>query len=170
MIHRFQILNLGRTEAAMALRFRGGPEMQVNSGFTRISKIAHVAKHQVNITWADGLSETKDLEPLILNSRELARIKKDNVAFSDMNLTGDGTRVTWSEGETVSARSIFRLPHSAMTTGEFRTAMADLHLTSGALASMLGLSRRAVTNFRTGSPIPKSVALALRYILIAGEI
>jgi hypothetical protein len=143
--------------------------MQVDSRSTRISNIVYLAGYQVTVTWADGLSEIKDLEPIILSRRELSRLKDNRVAFRAMAVSGDGARVHWGDGESVSARSIFRLPHTAMTANEFRSAMADLHLTSVALGSLLGLSRRAVTNYRTGSPIPKSVVLALRYVLVTWE-
>jgi hypothetical protein len=146
-----------------------GLEMQVDSRSTLISNIVYLAGYQVTVTWADGLSEIKDLEPLILNRRALSRLKDNSVAFRTMAVSADGARVHWADDETVSARSIFRLPHTGMTANEFRSAMADLHLTSEALGSILGLSRRAVTNYRTGSPIPKSVVLALRYILLTWE-
>lgn len=93
------------------------------------------------------------------------QVRQQREIFETIDVLNDGTRIGWMDGSSMTALSIFKLPSQTMTTQEFRAAMTDLKVTSEALASMLGLSRRVITNYRMGFPIPKSVSLAVRFIL-----
>lgn len=132
---------------------------------TLIARISALDGYLVNITWRGGKSEIKDLEPLVVNHRRFAQIRRQREMFETIDIVDDGSRIGWIDGSSMTALAVAKLPPQTMTTEEFCAAMTDLNLTSDALASMLGLSRRVITNYRTGFPIPKSVALAVRFIL-----
>lgn len=135
----------------------------------RLTSAEHLVEFQIRVTWSDGAAEIKDIEPLIMNHRSLSAHRADDRLFRSFSVSSDGSWLEWPNGESVSARSIARLPRAGMSASEFCSIQADLHLNSLALGSLLGLSRRAITGYRAGVPIPKSVALALRHLAALWE-
>ncbi|HWV21511.1 MAG TPA: hypothetical protein VN036_10815, partial [Devosia sp.] len=114
--------------------------------------------------WDDGASEIKELLPLLLSHRMFGRVKSDATLFSTLRASGDGSRLLWDDGTSLSAKVVRKLPRTSMDAAEFRNIMADLNMTSEGIGTLLGLSRRAVTNYRGGDEIPKVVALAMHFI------
>ncbi|WP_139232498.1 hypothetical protein [Devosia crocina] len=84
--------------------------------------------------------------------------------FSSLKISSDGARLLWDDGSSLSANAIAKLPHTEMDASEFRSIMADLNMTSEAVGSLLGLSRRAITSYRGGEPIPRVVAIAMQFL------
>lgn len=145
-----------------------GSEMQhvyvVKGKSDKIKRVSALGEHQIKIVWEDDVTEIKDIAPLLLSHRLHARVKSENALFNTVRASPDGSRLVWDDGSSLSAKAVAKLPRTAMDAAEFRGLMADLNLTSDGLGSLLGLSRRAVTNYRSGDPIPRAVALAMHYI------
>jgi DNA-binding transcriptional regulator YiaG len=130
----------------------------------RVRRATVLSDHVISITWSDGVTENKDIAPLLLSHRLYARVRSDAALFQTMRASDDGARLLWEDGSSLSAKAVAKLPRAQMDATEFRSIMADLNLTSEGLGSLLGLSRRAVTNYRSGEAIPRVVALAVHYI------
>lgn len=146
------------------------PVVLIGEQPSRLKAAAHIAGFLVRITWADGVAELKDLEPIILNQSSLAPLRVDSAVFRSVGVSDDGSRLTWPNGCSVSARAVSRLPHPEMSAADFRSLQADMHLNAEALGSLLGLSRRAITGYRAGTTIPRHVALAMKYLAARWEI
>lgn len=130
----------------------------------RIKRASPLGRHEVRVTWEDNYAETKDLQPLVHNSRSHVALRSNDALFSTVAVSEDGSQLVWSNGLSLTASAIARLPNNAMDAAELRAIMAHLGYSSEGLACMLGLSRRAITDYRGGASIPKYIALAVRYL------
>jgi len=130
----------------------------------KIKRLLPLAGNVVEVTWSDGMSELKDLSPLLMNHRMFSRVRSEQALFASVKVVGDGSRIEWLDGSSLSSKAIARIPRTTMDAIEFRSIMADLNFTSEALGCLIGLSRRAITSYRAGEPIPKAVALAMHYL------
>lgn len=106
----------------------------------------------------------KGLHPILAAQRSPVRLRSDDALFATLGVSVEGDRIIWNDGCSISAVAFARLPKTNMEAEELRAIMAELHLSSEGLAAALGLSRRAITDYRGGADIPKSVVLAVRYL------
>ena len=134
-----------------------------------IKRARPMAGRLVKVTWTDDAVETKDVSPILANQRTLVRLRHDDDLFSTLAVSQDGERLIWEGGYTITAAAIARLPQALMQGDELRAMMAELNFSSEGLAALLGLSRRAITDYRGGAEIPKPVALSVRYLQELGR-
>ena len=130
----------------------------------RIRRVKPMSGRVVRITWVDDVVETKDVLPILANQRSLIRLRTDDELFASGGVSEAGDRIVWDGGLSIGAAAIEKLPQAHMSAEELRAIMDELRLTSEGLAAALGLSRRAITDYRGGADIPKSVNLAVRYL------
>lgn len=130
----------------------------------RIRRAVPLAGRLVRVTWTDSIVDTKDVLPILAAQRSLVRLRSDDALFATLGVSVEGDRIIWDDGYSISAAAFARLPKTNMEAEELRAIMAELHLSSEGLAASLGLSRRAITDYRGGADIPKSVVLAVRYL------
>ncbi|MFD1941890.1 hypothetical protein [Paradevosia shaoguanensis] len=130
----------------------------------RLASVSLVAERYVKLVWSDGVSENKDIAPILANHRSFVRLRSDDALFASLRVTDDGGGIEWSDGSMVSSSSLMALPKSLMSNQEFRGLMDDLHISVEALSVLLGCSRRLIADFRASKPVPKYIALALRYV------
>lgn len=130
----------------------------------RIRRAKPMSGRVVQVTWADDVVEAKDVLPILANQRSLIRLRTDDELFATASVSAAGDRIVWAGGLSIGAAAIEKLPQAHMTAEELRAIMDELRLTSEGLAAALGLSRRAITDYRGGAVIPKSVNLAVRYL------
>ncbi|SFV32213.1 Protein of unknown function [Devosia crocina] len=138
--------------------------LQTSGSLERLSEVVPLARHTVRVTWVNGISEEKDLSFLLANHRMFSKVRSDTAVFATVKVADEGSRIRWSDGSSLSSRAVSRVPKTDMDAALFRSIMADLNLTSEALSCLLGLSRRGVTAYRGGDPIPKHIALAMLYL------
>lgn len=144
--------------------------MGMDSQPLRFKSVRVIHGFVIGITWADGTSENKDIEALLLNHRSFSTIRKSDTDFRKLVVSSDGARLLWPDNASLSAKSIAKLPRSYMDASEFRSLQADMYLKANALGSLLGLSRRAITGYRNGEPIPKAVALSMHFLAARWEV
>lgn len=141
----------------------------VRDKVARIRRAKPLSGRVVRITWADDVVEIKDISPILANQRTLVRLRHDDDLFATLAVSADGDRLVWNDALAVTAGAIARLPQNAMAGDELRAIMAELNFTSEGLAALLGLSRRAITDYRGGAKIPEAVALSVRYLSHLGR-
>ena len=130
----------------------------------RIKRAKPLSGRLLQLTWSDDVVETKDVAPILANHRAFVRLRTDDELFATLKATANGEGIGWAGGLTISASLLDKLPQTLMSAEELRTIMTELSFSSDGLASMLGLSRRAITDYRGGAVIPKAVVLAVRYL------
>ncbi|VDS06037.1 hypothetical protein DEVEQU_03185 [Devosia equisanguinis] len=130
----------------------------------RLKRVHPLTGYFVRVTWSDDVTEIKDLGPLLLNHRAFSKVRSDSDLFDTVQVGDQGRRLVWDDGASLNISAIEKLPRTSMDASEFKSIMADLHLNSDALGRLLGLSRRAITGYRGGVPIPNAVVLAMRYV------
>lgn len=119
----------------------------------------------VRVEWDDGREEVIDLRPAILSHRAYISLRNDVAAFSAFKVRDRGDSLVWPDGQELSADWIQELAPKELGNDEFRNAMSELRLSLDGMAARLGIARRLVADYRKDRPIPKTVALATRYLL-----
>jgi DNA-binding transcriptional regulator YiaG len=100
----------------------------------------------------------------------LARFSRRPVAvrerlFQTAKASSDGLSVVWEDGSEIGLSWLQDLALAQMTNQEFRSALGKLGLTVEEGAAHLGVSKRSVAGYRRDREIPRSVALAVRFML-----
>lgn len=137
---------------------------------SKIDNVGVVADRTVRVEWADGRTELLDLRPLLANNRSFVALRTDDQLFATVSVSSEKTGIEWSDASRVSSSALQRLPRTQMDAHEFRAIMDDLRLSVEGLSALLGLSKRVIADYRAGAPIPKPLALAMRYLEERGTI
>ena len=120
----------------------------------------------VEVVWA-GSPEAQivDLSPALKSRRIFVRLRSDDALFASLRVNEDGNALEWDDGSELTALWIERLADTEVSNAEFRRAMDDLGVSLDGMAAELGIARRLVADYRKDKPIPKTVALAVRYLV-----
>lgn len=132
----------------------------------RITQISALPEQGLAVVFADGWSTTVSLRAFIGDFPTLAPLN-DPALFATPSLEEWGSGVTWdNEGLlSIAATTLYRL--AAEQSGDaakcFDAWMARHGFSASKAADVLGMTRRSIISYRTGSrPIPKVVALACK--------
>ena len=126
------------------------------------------------VTFEGGGTEIVDLEPWIGSVHALQRLR-DPVLFATARVAYGGAGVAWGEvlggegegGIDMDGEQLWRLAGEQagrlMPAAEFRAWLARHGLSHAKAAEVLGLGRRAVAAYESGTqPVPRTVMLACR--------
>lgn len=118
----------------------------------------------VVVTWVDGTAERIDLSEVIAGSAHLAPLS-DPALFAQVQVGEWGWDIQWTEDLDLSASQLWRWAGEQagelMPSDEFRAWQSRHKLSLTTAAKALGLSRRMVQYYATGTkPIPKTIRLA----------
>ena len=130
-----------------------------------LREVAPLQDMTVRLLWSGGIEEQLDLSPALLGARIHHRFVSNGGLFATVRIGAHGTMLSWADGSILPARSVAAVAELHMTNNEFRDAMRLLDLSYAAIAAHLGLSESQVGNFRRDKPVPKHIALAVRYLL-----
>jgi hypothetical protein len=131
----------------------------------RIASAAVGEGRAAEITWTSGLSEVVDLMPALASGRSYVKLRTDDALFRTLRVSEFGDSVVWDNGAELSAVWIEELACEGLRNSEFRQAMDDLNMSLDGMAVRLGIARRLVAEYRKDKPIPKTVALAVKYLV-----
>lgn len=137
---------------------------------SRIGNVTPLVARMVQIEWEGQFQSQVDLMPILANHRSYAALRHDDELFMSIRVSSDLLGIEWRDGSRVSAATILKLPTTTMTASEFRAIMDELRFSVEGLSALLGLSKRAIADYRSGQIIPKPLALAMRYLQERGSI
>jgi len=137
----------------------------VGSPLPRIAGAAAQDRRFAEITWADGSVQVIDLAPALSSHRAFIRLRSDDRLFRTLKVSEFGDSVVWDDGSELSAVWVRDLADSGLENAEFRDAMDKLSMSLDGMAARLGIARRLVADYRKDKPIPKTVALAVKYLV-----
>lgn len=144
--------------------------ISVGRPIPRLARARALDGSTLEVTWRGNAMPVRvDLSPALVARRHFQRLRTDSTLFSTARVNDDGTAVIWDDGSEVSALWIEDLAAASLDNAQFRDAMDRLHFTLDAMAAHLGIARRLVADYRKDKPIPKTVALATRYLLTQKE-
>lgn len=124
-----------------------------------------VADFVLRIEWDDGSEEEIDVAPAIMSHRAFIGLRSNPELFQSFKVRDRGDSLVWANGVELSADWIKELAPRELDNAEFRQAMSELRLSLDGMAARLGIARRLVADYRKDRPIPKTVALATRYLV-----
>lgn len=140
--------------------------IEVGKPLPRIAEAVALDRRNVRLKWrGDPVPVVVDVGPAFHNLRIFVRLKTDDVLFRQLVVNEDGTALEWPDGAELSAVWIERLADAALNNTQFREAMDSMRMSLDSMAAHLGVSRRLIADYRKDKPIPKTVALATRYLL-----
>ena len=133
----------------------------------RLESVRTLSATQLEVRYTHGREFVLDLSAL---ANELAAFAplRDPDQFAKVQVTDWGWTLEWACGASLDSDSVLEmaLEQAGLQANiEFRHWQDRHHFTLATAADMLGLTRRTVSQYRTGSrPIPKVVGLACRAI------
>lgn len=120
---------------------------------------------RADIDWSTGETLRIDLSGCTNPPFDVLR---DPNVFSQMTRDDWGHGLDWPNGLSLGADRLYELSREQAglpTASEFVGWMQRNHLTLSSAADTLGMTRRMIAHYRTGSrPIPKVVGLACRAV------
>ena len=120
----------------------------------------------LNITWADGGKDRRDLTGLVYRSRHFRVFLDRPPAFRSVSVAPFGAGIEWKNGldygaDTLKMMADEQRPVSGSDLAVFET---ELNLSTAETAALLGLAERTVRAYRRAKRLPQSVAIAIRTI------
>ena len=126
--------------------------------------------YTVVVSWVEGgrvgRTDTIDLAPIILTLKAFRRLRDDHALFATVRLSAYADAIEWGADDAlaVSGTTLERLAEEAMTSADLAAFMAHHKLSYDAVAAHLGISRRLVAYYLKTLAIPRTVALACKYL------
>lgn len=131
----------------------------------RIEVVAAIDPMRLQITWSTGECYVVDLAEPIQRLKVLAPLQEPTL-FARARVGEWGHSVVWNDEIDLGADRLYeRCKEQAgeLSPKQFDIWMKQHHLSLTTAADALGLSRRMIAHYRTGSrPIPKVVHLACK--------
>jgi hypothetical protein len=131
----------------------------------RVEAVEAIDSTRLRITWSTGECYTVDLAEPINRLQALAPLR-DPALFARAQVGEWGHSVVWSDEVDLGADRLYeRCKEQAgeLSPSQFDAWMKRHHLSLTTASDALGLSRRMIAHYRTGSrPIPKIVNLACK--------
>jgi len=140
-------------------------QIAVGELLPRIGSVKALDGRRVAITWESGVSQTADLTPALVSHRAFVRLRGDDDLFRLVRVSDYRDCLEWPDGSELPAAWVEELADAPLDNAQFREAMDKLHMSLDGMAVRLGVARRLIADYRKDKPIPKTVALATRYLL-----
>lgn len=133
----------------------------------RLESVRTLSGAQLEVRYTHGREFVLDLSALA-NELDVFAPLQDPAQFAQVQVTDWGWTLEWACGASLDSDRVLEmaLEQAGLQANiEFRHWQDRHHFTLATAADMLGLTRRTVSQYRTGSrPIPKVVGLACRAI------
>jgi hypothetical protein len=139
--------------------------IQVGKPIPKIARASALEGRLVEVEWVDGGRFVVDLMPALASHKGFVRLRTDDELFQTLSVGEYGGYLEWSDGSELSSAWVEELRDASLNNEEFREAMDRLQMSLDGMASRLGIARRLIADYRKDKPIPKTVALATRYLL-----
>lgn len=131
----------------------------------RLVCVKVIVNKTLHIAYSDGRTLSIDMANIIKSYKAFSLLQ-DTTEFSTVSVADWGWSLEWSCGATLDADRIIELSleQSGMISNvEFRRWQDKNGLSLSDAAQEIGLSRRTISQYRTGArPVPRTVALACK--------
>ena len=141
----------------------------VGQRLPRIVAVAPLDGLNVVVTWHAGARgrdrEVVDLGPAVARFKLYAPLQDDPSLFATVHVQEHGYGVAWGGGAIdMASTTIADAADETMTAEDFAAFMARHGFTLDRVAAELGISRRMAAYYKKQARVPRTVALACRYI------
>ncbi len=131
----------------------------------RIAAVTALPGSRLRVEYIGGNLIEVDLSALVAKTRVMRRLA-DPAQFSAVRVGDYGWTVIWDDDAEIGSDRLMEimLEQQGRTDAvEFRRWQERNHLSLSAAAEAIGLTRRTVSQYRTGSrPVPRTVTLACK--------
>ena len=141
----------------------------VGAPLPRICAVSARGNLRVAVAWESDAPETTlqdvDLAPAIYRYKVYAPLRDNEDLFRQVRVIDDGFAVSWGDDNlAMASTTIAELADQIMSPVDFAAFVKRHKLTLESVAAELGISRRLAAYYTKGRQIPRSVALACRWI------
>lgn len=141
----------------------------VGAPLPRIRTVSAHDRLRVTLTWESDApgqrTQTIDLAPAVYRFKIYAPLRESPDLFRTVHVVDDGFAVAWdSEDLDMASTTIAELAEQAMTSVDFAAFIKRNSYTLDSVAAELGISRRLAAYYAKEREIPRTVALACRYL------
>lgn len=119
---------------------------------------------RIEVVWNDALTEVLDLTPLLVGFMRRPVAQRE-LLFRTVTASPTGRSITWADGSELGIDWLRELALGNMSNSEFRLACETLGLMIEEVAGRLGVSNRSIAGYRRDRPVPRAIALAVRFLL-----
>ena len=131
----------------------------------RVGNVVPLEGRSVHLFWRSGLDEIIDLKPVLVRfSRRPVAVRE--LLFRTVRPGPEGRSIIWDDGSEIGLSWLQDLALARMSSHEFRGALDGLGMTIEEAARHLGVSTRSIAGYRRDRPVPRAIALAVRYLLL----
>lgn len=131
----------------------------------RLHQFTILETYKIFITYTDKSEITVNLESLI-KSLEIFKPLENFSEFLNVTITDFGFTLEWSCGASLDSDKLFEMALEQRGLAEnahFRRWQDANHLSLSQAAQAIGLTRRTISQYRTGKrPVPRTVSLACK--------
>lgn len=131
----------------------------------RIAAVAAMPDSRLRVEYVGGNLIEVDLAPLIARSRAMRHLAEP-ARFAAVRVGDYGWSVTWDDDAELGSDRLMEMAleqQGRSDTVEFRRWQERNHLSLNAAAEAIGLTRRTISQYRTGTrPVPRTVMLACK--------
>jgi DNA-binding transcriptional regulator YiaG len=131
----------------------------------RLASVLAKPGKRLGVAWKDGFKAEIDLSGLVARLAALAPLA-DPALFTAVELVDWNTAVGWAGNDdlTLSSETLRRVAEeqAAFNAADFAAWQEALDLSNQEAADVLGVSLNTIKNYRAGSVIPATTALACR--------
>lgn len=131
----------------------------------RLHQFTILEPYKIFITYTDKNEITVNLESLI-KSLEIFEPLENFSEFLNVTITDFGFTLEWSCGASLDSDKLFEMALEQLGLTEnahFRRWQDTNHLSLSQAAQAIGLTRRTISQYRTGKrPVPRTVSLACK--------
>ena len=144
----------------------------VGQPLPRIAAVAPLDDFHIAVTWQPGVRvrerEVVDLGPAVARFKLYAPLRDDPALFATARVQEHRYGVAWGDGSIdMASTTIADAADETMAAEDFSAFMARHGFTLDRVATELGISRRMAAYYKKQARVPRTVALACRYIDVA---
>lgn len=142
----------------------------VGDAIPRLASVEALDSFEVAVTWEagsrSGRRDVVDLAPAIVRYRVYAPLLDERAMLRSVRLQEHRFGIAWGEGDAIGmgAATVEDLAEEVLSAEDVAGFMVRHHLTLDGAAAELGIGRRMAAYYRKQHRIPRTVALACRYI------
>ncbi len=131
----------------------------------RIAAVTAMPESQLRVEYVGGTVIEVDLSALIAKSRAMRHLANP-AQFAAVRVGDYGWTVVWDDDAEMSSDRLMEMAleqQGRADAVEFRRWQERNHLSLSAAAEAIGLTRRTISQYRTGArPVPRTVTLACK--------